>query len=70
MKPYISIEIERLGYSPYQVVDRTMTVGDLMSILEDYDPETPIIISNDKGYTYSPIEERNITDGDLVEEED
>lgn len=70
MKPYINIEIERLGYSPDQVAERTMTVGDLMRILEDYDPETPIIISNDEGYTYSPIEERNITDGDLKEEED
>ena len=36
----------------------TMTVGELISILENYDKDTPIYLSFDKGYTYGGINER------------
>lgn len=36
----------------------TMTVGELISILENYDEDTPVYLSFDKGYTYGGINER------------
>lgn len=36
---------------------QTMTAGELMDVLSEYDPSTPIYISNDNGYTYSSLTE-------------
>ena len=44
----------RTGYHPNQV-GRTMTVGELISELENYDEEAPVFFRNDDGYTYGPI---------------
>ena len=42
---------------------RTMTVGELRSFLEDFDDDTPVVLSHDSGYTYGGIRQ------DLIEEE-
>lgn len=50
----ITINGKRNGYSPDQI-GRTLTVRELIEILEGYDPEEKICIKNDNGYTYGSI---------------
>ena len=53
----IVFEAERTDYSPEQVRDERhpITAGELIRFLEDYDEDTPIIISHDRGYTYGTL---------------
>lgn len=46
----------REGYGVDQVRE-TMTVGELIAFLEDYDENTPIYLIFDNGYTYGGITE-------------
>ena len=39
-------------------VRRTMTVGELIAHLQDYDPDTPVYLGFDNGYTYGGLDER------------
>lgn len=55
----IYIEGRRNGYTPAQC-GRTMTVGELIELLSEFDEDTPIYINNDNGYTYG-----NITEGSI-----
>lgn len=50
------IETSRDGYSPEQL-HGTMTVGELRELLENYDDDMPVILSNDNGYTYGGLSE-------------
>lgn len=59
---YLMIEGRREGYGPDQL-HRTMTVGELIAYLEQFDEETPVILSNDNGYTYGSITETSFEDG-------
>ena len=45
----------RSGYSPAQIEHQTMTVGELIAMLEDFDPDSLVFLSNDNGYTYGHI---------------
>ena len=56
---HLFISGKRNGYSPEQC-GRTLTVGELINILEDYDEDTLIYLSNDNGYTYGSITESDI----------
>lgn len=56
MEGKLFIEGRRNGYNPNQC-GRTMTVGDLIGLLEDYDENAPVYIINDNGYTYGSITE-------------
>lgn len=55
----ITIQATREGYSIAQVERGTMSVADLIDVLQEmacaYGEETPVVISNDNGYTYGPI---------------
>lgn len=67
------IEGRREGSSPEQC-GGTMAVGDLIEWLDQFDYDTPVYLSNDKGYTYgslteSSFEERE-ADEDYDEDED
>ena len=64
----LTIEAHRDGYSVDQVYE-TMTVGDLIYELENYPEDTPVYISNDRGYTYGGISEDDLS-LKYVEEED
>ena len=46
----------REGYGTDQI-RKTMTVGELIAFLEDYDKDTPMYLSFDNGYTYGGITE-------------
>lgn len=41
-------------------IKRTMTVGDLIGLLEWYDPETPIIVRGYDEYQFNPVDEDTI----------
>lgn len=61
------IEGSRSGYTPMQCGE-TITTGQLISILEDFPPDTPIYLINDNGYTYGEITEYTIHNGTYSEE--
>ena len=50
----LMIDVEREGYAPEQV-RQTMTVGELIAFLIDFDEDTPIYTGHDRRYTYGGI---------------
>ena len=70
-KEVLIIEANREGYSIEQAEnERTaITVGELISLLEDFDEDTKIYISNDRGYTYGSVTEYRIHE-DWVDEDE
>ena len=68
-KQVIIIEAKREGYTIEQAEnERTaVTVGGLMRLLEDFDEDTKVYISNDNGYTYGSVTEYRIRE-DWVDE--
>ena len=64
----IVFEATREGYGLDQV-SSPMTVGDLINILQDFDPDTKIFLSHDGGYTYGTIPE-DFEERDLDQEEE
>ena len=63
------MEAERTGYSIDQI-RQTMTVGDLIAFLSDYDEDTPIYTSQDNGYTFGGIEYNNFREEEDEEEDE
>ena len=63
------IEGRRNGYSPNQC-GRTMTAGELMSFLEQFDEDMPVYLSNDNGYTYGSGTESSFTENEGDEEDE
>lgn len=59
MKSAIVIEVEREGYSLSQCY-KTMTAGQLIEVLQQFDENTPIYFSHDGGYTYGSLKGENI----------
>ena len=58
----------REGYALDQI-KRTMTVGELISFLEDYDEDRPVYLAFDNHYTFGGITESRFED-DYEEDED
>ncbi len=63
------INAEREGYGTDQV-RTTMTVGELIAALEQYDEDTPVFLAFDNHYTYGGITERRFEERDQNGEED
>lgn len=63
------IEGKRNGYDPDQC-GRTLTVGELIEILEEFDYGRPVYLRNDNGYTYGSITEYNINSAEEFEEDE
>lgn len=63
------IEGKRNGYGPDQC-GRTLTVGELIEILEEFDYGRPVYLRNDNGYTYGSITEYNINSAEEFEEDE
>lgn len=59
MKKALFINGKRDGYEPEQC-GYTLTVGELIEVLSNYDEELPVYLINDKGYTYGSISEYDI----------
>lgn len=66
--------MEKLIYSTFREgygidqIHHTMTVGELMAFLENYDEDTPVYLSFDNGYTYGGITEERFEE-DCKEED-
>ena len=65
------IEAKREGYTIEQAENEreAITVGELMRLLEDFDEDTKVYISNDNGYTYGSVTEYRIRE-DWVDEDE
>lgn len=50
---------KRNGYAPDQCGE-TLTVGELIAILEKYDHDLPVFLVNDNGYSYGSITEDDV----------
>lgn len=57
MKRVVTIETSRDYYSIEDAHDEAITIGDLIEILQRYDEDDKVILSNDGGYTYGHIGE-------------
>lgn len=60
----VFIKGRRDGYTPSQCYE-TLTVRELIEVLEDFDGDMPVYLRNDNGYTYgsisyNSIEKRNV----------
>ena len=56
------------GYEPSQC-GRTITVGELINLLSDFDEDMPIYLRFDNGYSYGSIREDDFIE-ELVEDEE
>lgn len=58
-KEVLTIDGRRDAYSIDQMLkyESTMTVGELIELLSNYDEDMPVMINNDNGYTYGAIKE-------------
>ena len=61
------IEGRREGYATDQI-GRTMTVGELIEFLEQFDEDAEVFLNNDNGYTFGSITESSFEE-DYEEEE-
>ena len=50
---------KRKGYGTDQC-GKTLTVGELIEILQEYDEDSPVYLRNDNGYTYGSITRSDI----------
>lgn len=65
----IIIEARREGYGTDQI-KKTMTVGELIAQLEEYDENAPVYLSHDNGYTYGGITESRFEERDDEEDDE
>lgn len=55
------------GYGTDQC-GKTLTVKELIEILQEYDEDSPVYLRNDNGYTYGSITRNDIYNNDELEE--
>jgi hypothetical protein len=65
----VFIDGRRDGYSPDQC-GKTMTVGELIAYLEDFDEDAKVYLKNDNGYTYGRITKNSFDEDDSYDDED
>ena len=53
-KTYLCINTARSCYALSQM-GSTLSVGELIELLQEYDDDTPVAFKNDDGYTYGEI---------------
>ena len=64
----VIINAMREEYSKEKV--ETMTVGELIDFLSQFNEDDKIILSHDNGYTFGGIRERHFEEDDCFEEEE
>ena len=65
----VFIDGRRDGYSPDQC-GKTMTVGELIAYLEDFDEDAKVYLKNDNGYTYGRNTKNSFDEDDSYDDED
>ena len=68
MKQVLYLNAQREGYGIDQV-RHTMTVGELIDYLAQFDEEARVYFKHDGGYTYGGITEWSIEDEEIDEEQ-
>jgi hypothetical protein len=63
------ITAHRNGYSPKQC-GKTLTVSELIEVLQNYDEDLPVYLSHDNGYTFGSISENDLNEDDEEEGEE
>ena len=63
------LNTKREGYGTDQI-NKTMTAGELIRFLEDYDEDTKIYLAFDNHYTYGAVLERYFEEDDDEDEEE
>lgn len=66
----VAMECDRRGYSPSQVINDTITVGELADYLSGLDQDMKIVTSHDDGYTYGAISTSDFRDEPIHEDDD
>lgn len=72
----LTIDGRREGYAPDQIIEKngrsrgTMTVGELIAYLEQFDEDMPVLINNDNGYTYGSITESSFRDEEYEDDDE
>ncbi len=61
------MQTSRNAYSKEDAAKNSLTVGELIAILEQYDEDDVIVTSHDRGYTFGRVKER---DFDIAEADD
>ncbi len=59
MENIVTISTHRSDYSAEISAEKSITVEELIYILEEFDGEDKIVFSNDNGYTFGSISERD-----------
>lgn len=65
----VLIRAKRNGYGTDQC-GHTMTVGELIDFLNQFDEDTPVYLSHDNGYTFGSITEYDFEEVDTEEEDE
>ena len=55
----VYLNTTRYGYTPDQT-GVTMSVGELIDALSEYDMESPVYFRNDDGYTYGYLDDKTV----------
>jgi len=63
----LMLDAEREAYG-YDDIRNTMTVGELVDYLSQYDEDMPIYLRHDRGYTYGGITEDRFEETEESEE--
>ena len=63
MEKFLFLNTKREGYTPRQCGE-TLTVGELIDILSNFQEDTPILLKNDDGYTFGSIWENDFEMGE------
>lgn len=66
----VAMECNRVGYGPDQVMNDSMTVGELIRCLEGFDSDMKIVTSHDDGYTYGPIYSSDFREENAYDDDD
>ena len=62
------INARREGYATDQCPG-TMTVGDLINFLQEFNESTPVFLSHDNGYTYGSVRQSDFKEREEPREE-
>lgn len=68
-KQVLFLDARREGYG-IDHIHSTMTVGELISFLQDFDEDMPIYLSHDNGYTYGSIREGSFHESENEDEDE
>ena len=69
MANILMIEGRREAYGAEDLLHKTMTVGELIAYLEQFDDDTKVVLNNDNGYTFGSIDYESFEETEEEEEE-